>query len=73
MYSTAISYYHEQLNIVLDGFGYTLSDIALPENLPEFTALLQRSLVLEFLIVTIIKPIVSITVRVTLIKIFCAN
>ena len=73
MYSSAVSYYHEQLNIVLDGFGYTLSDISLPENLPEFTSLLQRSLVLEFLIVTVIKPIVSIPVRVMFIESLCAN
>ena len=63
MYSTATSYYHEQLTNVLQDFGYTLSDIELPESLPEFTSLLQKGFVMEFLIVTIIKPILGIKVR----------
>ena len=65
MYSTAIAYYHEQLTNVLQDFGYTLSDAGLPELLPEFTSLLQKGFVMEFLIVTIIKPILGIKVRVS--------
>lgn len=60
MYSTAIAYYHEQLTNVLQDFGYTLNDAGLPESLPEFTSLLQKGFVMEFLIVTIIKPILGI-------------
>ena len=65
MYSTAIAYYHEQLTNVLQDFGYTLSDAGLPESLPEFTSLLQKGFVMEFLIVTIIKPILGVKVRVS--------
>ena len=37
-----------------------MEDLDLPEDLPGFGRLLQRSLVLEFLVVTVIKPIVSL-------------
>jgi len=60
MYSTATSYYHEQLTNVLQDFGHTFQDLGLPESLPEFTSLLQKGFVMEFLIVTIIKPILAI-------------
>ena len=62
MYSTAASYYHEQLTNVLQDFGYTFHDLGLPESLPEFTSLLQKGFVMEFLIVTIVKPILGIKV-----------
>ena len=50
----------------MQDFGYTLNDIGLPESLPEFTSLLQKGFVVEFLIVTIIKPILGIKVRILL-------
>ena len=62
MYTTATSYYHEQLTNVLQDFGYTLTDIGLSDSLPEFTSLLQKGIIMEFLIVTIIKPILGIKV-----------
>ena len=65
MYSTATSYYHEQLTNVLQDFGHTFQDLGLPESLPEFTSLLQKGFVMEFLIVTIIKPILAIKVSIT--------
>ena len=64
MYSTATSYYHEQLTNVLQDFGHTFQDLGLPESLPEFTSLLQKGFVMEFLIVTIIKPILAIKVSI---------
>ena len=68
MYSTATSYYHEQLTNVLQDFGHTFQDLGLPESLPEFTSLLQKGFVMEFLIVTIIKPILAIKVSITRMK-----
>lgn len=48
------------LNTVLEGFHLTLADLDLPEDFPSFYALLRKSLVLEFLIVTVIKPILCL-------------
>ena len=60
MYKTALEYYFEQLTIVLESFNCTLADLNLPENFPEFQSLLKKCLVLEFIIVTVIKPIIGI-------------
>ena len=48
------------LKNVLEGFNLTLTDLDLPETFPEFFTLLRKSLVLEFLIVTVIKPILCL-------------
>lgn len=37
-----------------------MSDLHLPDDLPGFASLLQKSLVLEFIVVTVVKPIVSL-------------
>ncbi len=60
MYATALEYYFEQLTIVLESFEVAPADLGLPDNLAEFSSLLKKCLVLEFLIVTIVKPIVSL-------------
>jgi len=60
LFKKAVEYYHDQLKNVLESFNCTMEDLDLPEDLPGFGRLLQRSLVLEFLVVTVIKPIVSL-------------
>ena len=60
MFKKAVQYYHDQLKNVLESFNCTMEDLGLPDDLPGFARLLQRSLVLEFLVVTVIKPIVSL-------------
>jgi hypothetical protein len=60
MCNAAIEYYFEMLKNVLEGFHLTLADLNLPTEFPEFFTLLRKSLVLEFLIVTVIKPILCL-------------
>lgn len=55
----AFQYYHEQLGNVLESFKLEPSDLGLPPAFTEFSSLLRKCLVLEFLIVTVIKPILS--------------
>jgi hypothetical protein len=56
----AFEYYFEALRNVLDSFNVSYSDLGIPDSYPEFSSLLRKCLVLEFLIVTVIKPILSI-------------
>ncbi len=58
--ATAFEYYHDALRNVLDSFGVSYEDLGVPASYPEFASLLRKCLVLEFLIVTVIKPILSI-------------
>ncbi len=60
LFPKAVEYYHDQLKNVLESFNCSLEDVGLPNSLPEFNSLLKKCLVLEFLIVTVIKPIMSI-------------
>ena len=60
MYSTALEYYHEQISIVLDSFHCSLEDLNLPQTLSEFKSLVKKCLVLEFIVVTVVKPILMI-------------
>ena len=55
----AFTYYHEQLGHVLESFGLGFKDLGLPSEYPAFSSLLRKCLVLEFLIVTIVKPILA--------------
>ena len=56
----AFEYYFEQLRNVLDSFNCTYADLGIPDSFPEFQSLLKKCLVLEFLIVTVIKPILGV-------------
>ena len=56
----AFEYYFEQLRNVLDSFNVTYADLGIPDDFPEFESLLKKCLVLEFLIVTVIKPILGV-------------
>ena len=56
----AFEYYFEQLRNVLDSFNCTYADLGIPDSFSEFESLLKKCLVLEFLIVTVIKPILGV-------------
>uniref|UniRef100_A0A0K2T6X4 CHK kinase-like domain-containing protein n=1 Tax=Lepeophtheirus salmonis TaxID=72036 RepID=A0A0K2T6X4_LEPSM len=56
----AFKYYFEALQSVLTSFNLTLTDLELPESFEEFNKILQKSLVLEFLLVTVVKPIMAL-------------
>ena len=60
MYLTALEYYYEQLQIVLESFNFSLESLGLPLSFQQFASLVKRCLVLEFIVVTIVKPIMSI-------------
>ena len=60
MYAMALEYYYEQLTIVLETFECSLDDLNLPKNFSEFASLLKKCLVLEFIVVTVVKPIIMI-------------
>ena len=59
-YTTALEYYYEQLTVVLETFNFSLEDLDLPSTFPEFASLVKKCLVLEFIIVTVVKPIMMI-------------
>eukprot|EP00095_Tigriopus_kingsejongensis_P006899 maker-scaffold126_size328755-snap-gene-0.10 protein:Tk06899 transcript:maker-scaffold126_size328755-snap-gene-0.10-mRNA-1 annotation:"AGAP001552-PA" len=59
-YLKAMEYYFDQLRNVLESFGYSYADLDLPTDFQGFASLLKKCLVLEFLIVTVIKPIMSL-------------
>ena len=61
LYSFAFQHYYKELTNVLETFGNTLGDHQLPENLADFRSLIRRGFVLEFLIVTVLRPVMSIT------------
>lgn len=56
----ALEYYFEQLRNGIESFNCSYPDLGLPETFPEFASLLKKCLVMEFLIVTVIKPILSL-------------
>ena len=55
-----MKYYYEQLTVVLESFNSTLDDLGLPNTFAEFASLVKRCLVLEFIVVTVVKPIMMI-------------
>jgi len=61
LYAFAFQHYYQELTNVLETFGNTLGDHQLPENLADFRSLIRRGFVLEFLIVTVLRPLLSIT------------
>ena len=60
MYAMALEYYYEQLTIVLETFECSLEDLNLPKTFSEFASLVKKCLVLEFIVVTVVKPIIMI-------------
>ena len=62
-YNTALEYYFDQLKVVLETFNSTLDDLGLPKTFQEFASLVKKCLVLEFIIVTVVKPILMIPGR----------
>ena len=60
MYAMALEYYYEQLTIVLETFECSLEDLNLPKSFSEFASLVKKCLVLEFIVVTVVKPIIMI-------------
>ena len=60
MYLTALEYYYEQLQVVIESFNFSLESLGLPLSFQQFASLVKRCLVLEFIVVTVVKPIMSI-------------
>ena len=61
LYTFAFKHYYQELSNVLETFNNSLRDHQLPENLADFRSLIRRGFVLEFLIVTVLRPVLSIT------------
>ena len=55
-----IKFFSILVKVVLESFECTFDDLNLPKTLPEFTSLVRKCLVLEFIIVTVVKPILSV-------------
>jgi len=56
----ALEHYSTQFQYVLSSFGKTAQDANLPENLKDFSKIIKRCFILEFLNVVIINPIIQI-------------
>jgi len=56
----ALDHYSTQFNHVLASFGKSVKDANLPEDLKEFSKVIKRCFILEFLNVVIINPIIQI-------------
>ena len=61
LYEFSLSHYYSELKNVLETFGCSLTTFGLPESLAEFRSLVRRGFVLEFLIVTTLRPVLNIT------------
>jgi len=61
MYEFAIKHYYDELKNVLETFNCTLEDYGFPDTVAEFRSLIRRGFVLEFLIVTSLRPVLNIT------------
>ena len=61
LYEFAFRHYYDELKNVLDTFSSNLSSFGLPEEFGEFRSLIRRGFVLEFLIVTVLRPVLNIT------------
>ena len=55
MLEFALEHYSSQMQIVLSSFGKTAKDVGLPENVKEFSKVIKRCFLLEFLNVVVIK------------------
>ena len=61
LYEFAFRHYYDELKNVLDTFNSDLKTFGLPEQFAEFRSVLRRGFVLEFLIVTVLRPVMNIT------------
>jgi len=60
MLEFALEHYSSQMQIVLSSFGKTAKDVGLPETVKEFSKVIKRCFLLEFLNVVVINPIMQI-------------
>ena len=60
LYNFAFQHYFQELQNVLETFSSSLADTGLPTTAAEFRSLIRRGFVLEFLIVTVLRPILNI-------------
>ena len=60
LYEFAFHHYFDELKNVLQTFKSDLKDFGLPEDFHEFRSLVRRGFVLEFLIVTVLRPVMNI-------------
>ena len=60
LYEFAFHHYFDELKSVLQTFNSNLKSFGLPEEYHEFRSLLRRGFVLEFLIVTVLRPVLNI-------------
>lgn len=61
LYEFAFRHYYDELKNVLETFNSDLKSFGLPEEFAEFRSVLRRGFVLEFLIVTVLRPVLNIT------------
>ena len=61
LYNFAFQHYQQELQNVLQTFGTSLAELNLPESPAEFRSLIRRGFVLEFMIVTVLRPVMNIT------------
>ena len=61
LYEFAFRHYYDELKNVLETFQTDLQTFGLPEEFAEFRSLIRRGFVLEFLIVTVLRPVLNIT------------
>ncbi|CAM6053922.1 unnamed protein product [Sphagnum tenellum] len=60
LYPVALEYYFDMLKTVLGTFKCSYAELGIPDDFGGFASLLKRCLVLEFLTVTVIKPVMSL-------------
>merc|ERR1712106_447644 len=61
LYEFAFHHYYDELKNVLHTFSSDLKDFGFPGDFAEFRSLVRRGFVLEFLIVTVLRPVMNIT------------
>ena len=60
LYNFAFQHYFEEIKNVLGTFASSPAEHKLPESSAEFRSLIRRGFVLEFLIVTVLRPVLNI-------------
>ena len=60
LYEFTFKHYFQELKNVLETFGTTLEENGLPNNIADFRSLIRRGYVLEFMIVTSLRPVLNI-------------
>merc|ERR1711892_637776 len=60
LYEFAFHHYYDELKNVLHSFNADLKDFGFPGDFAEFRSLVRRGFVLEFLIVTVLRPVMNI-------------